>query len=606
MESKKKKNILLLGIILGLAVVFLSYFNLLGELENSAYDYRFYLRGAQEPSTDIFIVGITDQCLQELGRWPWNRDVHAGLLEVLTEANASVVGMDIMFSEPSQLAEMDQALVEATANSVPVVYPTEASPDLSNIPGFFSPLAVNYPIPELMEVSSAGYINVTQDRDSIMRTAIMWMEYNEEPITSFDVKVWAHSQGISHEELSSHLTTQFKPGQNELSLGDFSFPLDSWGRTLINYSGGPHSYPVLPYHLVLEGAYPPSTFEDKIVLVGYYALGLGDYYFTPFAKDAPMFGVEVHANIVNTIHHAGPINSAPLAVNLLLVFALSLGSIFIYQGLRPVLGFVSLIALSGAFYFITQHLFVNNSIYVESTYPLLALTGSFIAALAYNYVVEQKDKQRVTRIFGRYVAPQVVNEILQVGEDNLKLGGTSRRITILFIDIRGFTPLSEKLPPEEVVAILNEYFEIVTTCIFENKGTIDKFMGDAAMALFNTPLEQEDHALWAVKAAKAITDKGAALQKKVHEMSGVTLHFGIGINTGEVIVGNIGSQTRMEYTAIGDAVNLAARLESNATPGQVLVSQEVYQEVDGRLPLKPVGEIQVKGKSEPVMVYELE
>lgn len=238
--------------------------------------------------------------------------------------------------------------------------------------------------------------------------------------------------------------------------------------------------------------------------------------------------------------------------------------------------------------------------------PLLALGSSYLVSLVYNFAVEKKEKQRVTRIFSRYVAPQVVAEILQVGEGELKLGGTRRRITLLFIDIRSFTTLSEKLSPEEMVEVLNQYFEIVTRCIFKNKGTIDKFMGDAAMALFNAPMLLDDHALWAVKAAKAITDEGASLQRKLQEILGVTLTFGIGINTGEVVLGNIGSKNRMDYTAIGDAVNLAARLESSAKPGQVLVSESVYQEVAGRIPLEPVGEISVKGKCQSVMVYQLE
>ncbi len=596
---------LVMGGILGLLVLFITYFNFFGDLERSALDLRFSLRGVEDPCSDILIVGITESCLEELGRWPWEREIHAELLDVLTEGGASAVGFDIIISEPSRESWRDEALIEATARSAPVVYPIDAPPAVSQIPGFLTPASLTLPLPELMEVAKAGYVNVTPDTDGIMRRAILWMEYEGWPLASFDDVIWALSQGISTDKLYEHLDSIFEPGRSTLPLGQFEFPLDPGGKTLINYSGGPGNFPILPYHLVVEGAYPPSTFENKIIMVGFFAPGMGDYYFTPFASDNPMYGVEVHANILHTLLEAGPICPVSLGINLLTVFLLALLSMFIYQALRPIWGFASLIVIAAAFFLITTNLFNDRSIYVETVYPLMALSGSYITALVYNFVVEQRNRQRVTRIFGRYVAPQVVDQILTVGEENLKLGGTKRRITILFIDIRGFTPLSEKLSPEGVVAVLNEYFDIVTRCIFENKGTIDKFIGDAAMVLFNAPLDLEDHPLWAVKAAQAITREGAALQKKVFEMVGVTLHFGIGINTGDAVVGNIGAENRMDYTAIGDAVNLAARLESNAKPGQVLVSEPVYEEVAGRIPLEPMGEISVKGKSKPVKIFQL-
>ncbi len=596
---------LVMGAGLGLLLLILSYFNLLGNLEKSALDLRFSLRGNREPCSDILIVGVTESCVEKLGRWPWERDLHARLLDILADNGAAVVGFDIIIAEPSRERSHDEALAEASGGSLPVVYPIDGPPTISLVPGFLSPSSLTLPLPELMEVAGAGYVNVTPDIDGIMRRTILWMELEGLPLASFDDLIWALSQGMTTDELYEHLDSVFAPARSALPLGQFNYPLDPGGGTLINYSGGPNNFPVLPYHLVLEEAYPPSTFDGKIVLVGYYAPGLGDYYFTPFAKDNPMYGVEVHANILHTLLEAGPITPLPLWQNLLLIFLLALLSMFIYQATKPAWGFAGLVAIAAVFVAFTAHLFNGKSIYVEMVYPLLALSGSYIAALVYNFVVEQRSRQRVTRIFGRYVAPQVVDQILTVGEENLQLGGTRRHITILFIDIRGFTPLSEKLTPEGVVAVLNEYFEIVTRCIFENKGTIDKFIGDAAMVLFNAPLDLQDHSLWAVKAAQAIVREGTSLQKKVLEMAGVTLHFGIGINTGDAVVGNIGSENRMDYTAIGDAVNLAARLESNAKPGQVLVSETVYREVAGRIPLEPMGEISVKGKSQPVKIYQL-
>ena len=596
---------LIMGGCLSLVVVFFTYFNLLADLERSAFDLRFSLRGIREPSPDILIVGITDECLKKLGRWPWQRHLHAELLDVLTEGDAAVIGMDIIFSEPAREVWTDEALAAATVRAGNVIYPSKAPPVKSQLPGFLSPYSLTLPLPSLLKAAPAGFINVTTDLDGIIRRGLLWMEHEGEPIPSFALLTWALAQGLEPSELQAHLENFFVPGVSRLPLGDFIFPLDPGGNTLINYRGPPGTFPVLPYHLVLAGEYAPTTFNDAIVLVGFFAPGLGDYFFAPFAKDTPMYGVEIHANIIQTLLESGPINNLPLFSNLGLVFILSLLPLLLYQVLKPIRGFIALVLLVIIFYLSTWKLFDAHALYIETVYPLLALGSSYLVSLVYNFTVEQREKQRITSIFGRYVAPQVVDEILQAGEGELKLGGIRRRITLLFIDIRGFTPLSEKLSPEKVVGVLNQYFEIVTRCVFENKGTIDKFMGDAAMALFNAPLLLDDHALWAVRAAQAITAEGAALQKRVRKISGATLTFGIGINTGEVVVGNIGSENRMDYTAIGDAVNLASRLESNAKPGQVLVSESVYREVAGRIPLESVGEISVKGKSQPIAVYQL-
>lgn len=595
---------IVMGFAVGLIVALFYYFNILGDLERRSYDFFLSLE-SRDPGSEVLIVGITEGCLDEFGSWPWQRDVHAELLDVLTEGNAAAVGMDIILSEPAQDPDMDKALVEATERAVPVVYPAVARLTHSDVPGFFTTDVMNYSFSELNEVSRSGFINVANDPDGIMRRAALWMEYEDRPEPSFSLVLWSLLEGYTEEELDNYLKGLYKERPSALPIGDFEFPLDPRGRTLINYCDGPDTFPVLPYHAVIDGDFSPAHFENKIVLVGYYALGLGDYYFTPFQKDTPMMGVEVHANIINTLLNTGPINELIIWQSVILIFVLSVFSILIYYLLRPLKGFICLLALVIIYYIVASQLFHSYALYVETVYPVMALAFSYLTSLFYTFITEQRERQRVTRIFGRYVAQQVVDEILEVGEDKLKLGGTRRNVSLLFIDIRGFTPLSEKLSPEKVVEILNEYFEIVTSCIFDNKGMVDKFMGDAVMAIFNAPMDLEDHAKWALKAAQDIIAEGTELQQKVYEMAGVNLYFGIGINTGDAVVGNIGAENRVEYTAIGDTVNLAARLESNAKPGQVLVSKNVYEAVGDSMPLEEVGEITVKGKSKPIEVYQL-
>ncbi len=598
------RNAAFTGTAVGLLAALFAFFNLLGSLERNALDLRFSLRGEVEPAGEILIVGITETCLDKLGRWPWDRDLHARLLSVLTDGSPVAVGMDLIVAEPSQ-DWLDEALIEATRGGVPVIFPIDAPPAPGEKPGFLTPRYLTLPLPGLLEHARAGFINVTPDVDGVLRRAILLMEHEGTPLVSFSVLTWAVSQEIHVDDLYRDLVLILESGRSELPLGEFSFPLDNRGRTLINFSGGPNTFPVLPYHLVLSEAYSSSTFQDKIILVGYFAPGLGDYFITPYARDTPMYGVELHANTIHTLLQSGPIFELPLWLNVLTVFLMGFMSIFIFRILHPAWGLLGLAVLAAGFFMVTMQFFESRSIYVESVYSMMALGGSYVGALGYRFIAEQKNRQRVTRLFGRYVAPQVVEEILNLGEENLKLGGTRRRITLLFIDIRGFTPLSERLSPEDVVYVLNRFFDIVTRCVFQNKGTLDKYMGDAAMAMFNAPLLLEDHVIRALRAAEAIIHEGASLQRQVMDMFGVELSFGIGVNTGDAVVGNIGSENRMEYTAIGDTVNLAARLESSSKPGQVLVSEAVFRDAAGRMPLEYVGEIFVKGKNKPVKVYQL-
>jgi len=225
--------------------------------------------------------------------------------------------------------------------------------------------------------------------------------------------------------------------------------------------------------------------------------------------------------------------------------------------------------------------------------------------LVIGYLYTTLEKKKIEGTFKRYVAPQVVDQIFNDGLDNISLGGKKTEIACLFVDIRGFTPLSEVLTPEEVVEVLNEYFDLITKCIFENGGTLDKFIGDAAMAIFNAPIEVDDYTYKAVKTACDIVKGAKILEEKLFERFGKEVRFGIGVNKGEAVVGNIGSNSRMDYTAIGNTVNTAARLESNAKPGQVLISEDVYKEIKDRIKAESIGEIPLKGKAEKIEVFSV-
>ena len=234
------------------------------------------------------------------------------------------------------------------------------------------------------------------------------------------------------------------------------------------------------------------------------------------------------------------------------------------------------------------------------------LTVTFLYFLAEGYVAESIRRKKVVSAFKKYVAPQVVDEISKQGDFKIVLGGESREVAVLFVDIRGFTPMSESLEPQQVVEILNEYLQLTTESIFKNGGTLDKFIGDAAMAVFNAPFDLEDYIYKAVCTARDIAAGSQQLEERLIKRFGKTISFGIGVNCGRAVVGNIGCDFRMDYTAIGDTVNTAARLESNAKKGQILISKQVYEAVKERVEVTEIGEIPLKGKTKGVFVYQLD
>ena len=229
----------------------------------------------------------------------------------------------------------------------------------------------------------------------------------------------------------------------------------------------------------------------------------------------------------------------------------------------------------------------------------------YAAKLILGYLLETVKRRRVIGAFKKYVAPEVVDELAKKGDFSIKLGGEKKDVAVLFVDIRGFTPMSEGLMPEEVVEILNEYLNLTTNAIFKNKGTLDKFIGDATMAIFNAPFDLDDYVFRSVCTAMDIAKGSHALNDKLQERFGRSVSFGIGVHCGDAVVGNIGCEHRMDFTAIGDTVNTAARLESNAARGQILISKEVYERVKDRVDANAIGAIPLKGKSQEVFVYQL-
>lgn len=591
----KKFTLFHLFIVLTLVFLFLMYgvntsmlknFRMLENLDLQLQDTVMQKEGTADYA--ISIIAIDDESLEELGRWPWDRNTHAALIETLAEGNPAVIALDIIFSEASQDSEDDEAFMEAIRNAGNVVLPQYGIFPEFHTRGMIEALALSEPFPELEAITAVGHINTIPDADGVVRRALYQFAYEERVVASFS--------SVIYQKYMQHI------GESD-AIPDI--PLDPWNRFHIPFTGKPNEYEVIPYAWVLNGDVPPDYFEDRIVLVGPYTVGIQDFYTTPLDHKTAMYGVEIHANIIQTFFEGDFKRELPWYGDALILLLLGLVSFVIYQRVHPAISAGVLIAVLAGTVFASKFLY-SKGIIISLAYVIPYLILLYIGTLAYNYIKERLERRRVTDVFGRYVAPQVVDEILKSGEEGLKLGGTRRELTVMFVDIRGFTPLSERAEPEEVVEILNEYLDLTASCIFQYGGTLDKFIGDATMAIYNAPLLLEDHALKAVQTAWAMKEGSVALEQKLIERFGFGVKFGIGIHTGPAVFGNIGSKTRMDYTAIGDTVNTAARLESTTKPGQIILSAATYEQVKDHVIVTSLGEIKVKGKEQGIPIYQLE
>ncbi|MBO5509565.1 MAG: CHASE2 domain-containing protein, partial [Lachnospiraceae bacterium] len=427
--------------------------------------------------------------------------------------------------------------------------------------------------------------NVAQDSDGTVRRVVMDEQFEGKKQYMFSkviYDIYCEKEGISQSEVSS----------------------DKYGRTLINFSGKPGDYEYISFIDVLNGRIDCRTFKNSIVLVGAYAAGMQDNFKVPNGYSKQMYGVEIHANILQAfMQNRFSINGNPYLYGILMGIVCALLH-FVFKRARILISTILLFAAIAA-ELCAGIILNNNGIAISLIYMPIVLIVSYIYCLAIGYILEKIKRKKVLNAFKKYVAPEIVEEISKKGDFKIKLGGENRDIAVLFVDIRGFTTMSEVLEPEQVVEILNNYLNLTTNAIFKNKGTLDKFVGDATMAVFNSPFDLEDYVYKAVCAAMDIVAGGAALEDELMKKFGRSVGFGVGVNCGPAVVGNVGCDFRMDFTAIGDTVNTAARLEANAKKGQVLISDEVYKRLKDRIEVEEIGEIPLKGKSKGVFVYSV-
>lgn len=579
-----------LGIIIGILFVVLLFLQYQGILKH--WDWALQDAWYQEEravDSRIAILAVDDQSLEDIGQWPWERDVHAELVNKLSEGKPAVIGFDITFPLPSTNPQDDVSFIDAVGKAGNVVLAQYGRFDQYTQRGIIESPELSEPFPSLKEAaSSLGHLNTIPDSDGVVRQSLYQFSHNGDVKTSF----------------SAVIARQYLEKQGQQFVIDEE-ALNDYRQFHIQYAGSPGDFEVIPYSKVITGDVDPAYFENRIVLIGPYTVGIKDDFITPMSSKQAMYGVEIHANIIQNLLEGQLKKEFGFGIQALLLALAALIAFMICRFKSPVIALVVMLVASGIFLFAGKIAY-NKGFIISLLYVLLLFALAYISSVALHYILELAERKRVTSIFGRYVAPQVVSQILEQGEEGLKLGGTRKDITVVFVDIRGFTTLSESVEPEEIVAILNEYLNLTANCIFEHGGTLDKFIGDATMAIFNAPLPLEDHEMQAVKTAWAMKQGSIALEEKLKERFGKSVKFGIGIHTGPAVVGNIGSKNHMDYTAIGDTVNTAARLESNTKPGQIIMSDAVYEKVKNRIKVTSLGEIHVKGKVQGIQIYELE
>jgi len=608
MRSRRRRRFLaglLVAGCIGAAFCIAFWFNLLSGMQLQGSDFLFKAASVYRssgPEARIVIIGIDEKSLDQLGHLPsWPRSYHAHLIDVLTEAEARVVVFDILFSEPALGDEQLAETIKDAGNVIlPIVY-ASAQNESTGVGESMEPGSFIRSLSIFEEGAAAlGHANVLPDEDGVVRRlplAIRNGEVYEPALALATVAKYLRRPQAIESPIEN----------NRLSFAGRSIPLDDANGMLINYvagsadAGAPVGFQTVSYVDTLRGEVDPAIFQDKIVVIGATASGLGDILWTPTGR--MMNGVEIHANTIRTILTGDFLRSAPSNITIALIMILALLCGLLVLRLR-----VLWVTLSAFFicvaYFLTAFSFFDKGIMLNMVYPPLAILGTFVGVNLFNITAERSEKREITKTFGRYVSSSVVEGILTALEEGaLNVEGQQQEVTIAFADVRGFTSMSENMQPEELVRVLNIYLSVVIKEVLRHEGMINKFGGDSVMAIWNVPTRCEGHALLATKAA--IDAQHAIRELQQSDAALPKVDFSIGINTGKAVAGNLGSEDRLEYSVVGDVVNIAARLTSLAEGGKVWIGSDAYDLIRDYCVAKPLGTLELKGKRELIRAYEV-
>ena len=593
-------------------------------LESKTLDLQFALRGPVQPGPETVIATIDEKSIKNLGRFPWPRSTWGRVVDRLTEEGAKVIVFDVFFTEPETVASDDlfqRAIMRSGRVVLPVVFDfmeggykesgfTDEKIDflipsaymaMKNTDAAFGAPKAKMVLPTLLRFSTyakaLAHINMNPDVDGTLRWEMLAVEYQDDYYAPIGLQAARLYRDVPLEKMALDFA-------GSVQVGETTIPTDEFGRMLINYRGPNRTFPMYSISDLLDRNLPAGTFKDKIVLIGATAIGIYDLRVTPYSPN--MAGIEKHASVVDNILKGDFLRRAPdLDIPLIFIFTLLLGILIPRLGARS--GAAVFIVLFAVFSGFVYYLFIAKGIWFSWIYPASALFFGYTSQTAYRFFTEERRARDIRKMFSSYVSKRIVDELIR-DPNKAKLGGDRKEITVLFSDIRGFTNFSEKHEPEDVVSLLNEYLGAMTNIVFEHDGTLDKFVGDAIMALWGAPVGQPDHAERACRCSLVMIKKLKELQAKWTAEGKYAIDIGIGINTGDMVVGNMGAEgKKMDYTVIGDNVNLGARLEglTRKYNNHIIISEFTYEKVKNIVKVNELGSVTVKGKEKPVVIYDL-
>jgi adenylate cyclase len=636
-------------------------------MELKTIDLRFQSRDKIQPGSEIVLAVVDEKSIAQEGKWIWPRSKFAELITRLSEAGVRIIAFDIGFLEPDNKraveiiesiqqeikargrqdqsfnqyleklkidSDDDQRLAEAIKNSKARIVlgyffqmnsanaPTLSKEELKqhrenirhskyNLELYTSEAARGIPLNEPIYPQSniaqladaakySGYFNMLPDKDGVVRwlpAVLKSQEILYAPLSLVTVSAFLESQ------LSVTIDDY---GVRSIQIGPVVVPTDEEGRILINYRGKEKTFPHIPVTDILQKNISSDAVKNKIVIVGATAVGIYDLRVTPFGEIFP--GLEIHANVVDSILSEDFLQR-PKWVAIFDIFAILIAGLFmgiVLPRLSVIPGLATGLALFLSYILFCQFLFTSQGLVLNIIYPLSVLLLVYVNITAYRYFVETKQKRFIKNAFATYLAPSVVKQLIESPE-HLELGGEEREITAFFSDVQGFTSISESLTPAEIVELLNEFLTEITEIILQNEGTVDKFEGDAIIAFFGAPNVLPDHAARSCLACIEMQKRLVELRHKWNEAGKPALRMRIGLCTGMAVVGNMGSENRMDYTMMGDTVNTASRLEGvNKHYGiYTLISETTYRAAGNDFAVREIDAIKVVGKKAPVTVYEL-
>src|ERR1700674_1250903 len=610
--------------------------------------------GYGKPDPGVVIVGIDNQSVKTIGHYPISRLEYAQALQILAKDQAIVVAFDIGFPDPRDLTTDKNFANALAASTVPVVLSydadgfyvdsgkliqcsskTIACQGIDQIPlkefrcadtNTDPKVACQQPYKNVILAST----DLQLDADGVVRRIPLFVQpacFSEGTCSTPVINTFAYA---AYRAANSGADPSSGPALSEsggraLYGQIWSAQIDQTGSALINFSGPPGAYHTQTNYFnfadVVNGKVDPAAIKGNIVLVGYYGLsGVNDQQLVPTSAGAnttqQMAGIELHANVVQMLNGATP---APNSVSKLLVHEpswLILLSILLLAVLTAVVvarvsvlwGLVATLAGLVLATVALAAVALYTNVVPDVFHSLLAVALAYTGVTAYRFLYEDREKRKVTSIFGQYLKPEIVAQLAKTrgGVEDILRGGERREITLLFVDVRGFTSMSERMAADDVVNVVQMYLEHLSGIIFTWDGTVDKYVGDEIVAFWNAPRLQENHALLAVRCAYDLVNRAPEREQRLLAKALPPIRWGIGINTGPAVVGNMGSRSRLQYTALGDTVNTAARFCAHAPAFHVLIGQMTYELCKEYIAVDLVPGVQLKGKSaETFSIYQV-